>query len=255
MEVMDNKALQSWVTTAWTNIFGGRGKGNAALQARGDMLVRYHEAVYHYFLKKIGNQHAAEELYSNFALRLMETDALIKGADPKRGRFRNYLKTALHHMVMDYYRTRSRKKEQPLAIDVAAHEAVAAESGDADADFSPIWQQELLNQAWKALEDIEKKTGQMHYTVLRFQSDHPDLKAPQIAEQLAAKLGKAFTPESIRQTIHRGREKFAKLLIEEVERSLENPTPDELEAELIDLQLLPYCKKALEERRKNAEKL
>lgn len=254
MEGTENKALHSWVTTAWTNIIHGRGKGNAAGEARGEMLVRYHETVYHYFLKKIGNQHAAEELYSNFALRLMETDDLIKRADPERGRFRNYLKTALHHMVMDYYRKRSRKKEQPLAIDVAVHDAVAQESGDADADFSPIWQQEMLNQAWKALENIEKKTGQMHYTVLRFQSDHADLKAPQIAEQLGAKLGKTFTPESIRQTIHRGREKFAKLLLEEVEHSLDKPSLDELEQELIDLQLLPYCKRALEQRRAEAAK-
>jgi RNA polymerase sigma-70 factor (ECF subfamily) len=242
--------MTTWATTAWTKVFAGGKEGDNALQARKDLLVRYHEAVYHYFLLKIRNPHDAGELYTNFALRLMETSDLVKNATPEKGRFRHYLKAALHHMVLDYHRRRTRdRKVQPLALDVAQHDVVSDQSGEAGGDFPPIWRQELLNQAWKALEKIEKKTGQLHYTVLRFQSDHPDLKAPQIADQLSAKMGKPFTHDGVRQTLHRAREKYAVLLLEEVERSMENPTMDDLEAELIDLQLLSFCKKALEKRR------
>jgi RNA polymerase sigma factor (sigma-70 family) len=243
--------MTTWATTAWTKVFAGGKEGDNALQARKDLLVRYHEAVYHYFLLKIRDPHDAGELYTNFALRLMETPDLVKNATPEKGRFRHYLKAALHHMVIDYYRKRARdRKVQPLTLDVAQHEGVAEEGGSTD--FPPIWRQELLNQAWKALEKIEKKTRQLHYTVLRYQSDHPDLEAPQIAEQLSAKLGRPFTHDGVRQTLHRAREKYAVLLLEEVERSMESPTLDDLEAELIDLQLLAFCKKALEKRRAEA---
>ena len=245
MNENDKNLLHSWVMTTWNGVFNGCGEGDDAKQARHALLLRYHEAVYHYFLHKIRDPHAAHELYSNFALRLIENDRLLKNADPARGRFRGYLKTALHHMVIDYYRA-ARKGPKFGPLDPATHDV---EDDERDGGFSPIWRQELLNQAWKALQAQEKKTGQPHYTVLRCQSDNPDVKAPQLAERLTALLGKPYTHESVRQALHRAREKFAGLLLEEVERTLDSPTTDELEEELIDQQLLPYCKKALERRR------
>jgi RNA polymerase sigma factor (sigma-70 family) len=250
MNENEKSLLHSWVMTTWSGVFKGRGEGDTAKQARNDLLVRYHEAVYHYFLAKIRDPHAAHELYSNFAVRLIETDRLLKNADPNRGRFRHYLKAALHHMVIDYYRNRARPDQaRRLSFDPAQHDVVAVNEDERDGDFSPIWRQELLNQAWKALQALEQRTGQPHYTVLRAQSDNPDVRAPQLAEQLSAKLSKPFSADGVRQALHRAREKFAALLLEEVERTLESPTLDELEAELIDQQLLPYCKKALEKRR------
>ena len=243
----DKNLLHSWVMTTWDGVFNGRGEGDDAKRARHSLLLRYHEAVYHYFLRKIRDPHAAHELYSNFAVKIIESDRLLKRADPARGRFRNYLKTALHHMVVDYYRARKvGGKVGQIVFDPAEHDAAA------DDDFSEqVWPQELLNQAWKALQSQEKQTGQPHYTVLRCQSDNPGLKAPQLAERLTVLLGKLYTSESVRQALHRAREKFAGFLLEEVERTLESPTPEELEAELIDLKLLAYCQKALAKRRQD----
>jgi RNA polymerase sigma-70 factor (ECF subfamily) len=239
--------LHSWATTTWPKILQGRGAGDEAAAARNQLLIRYHEAVYHYFLKKLRDPHAAQELYSNFALRLIESDSLIKRADPGRGRFRNYLKTALHNMVMDYHRRKKRDgKVQPLHLDPGEHDVPTDDEGDS---FKPIFAQELLNQAWKVLREHEKATGQLHYSVLRFQADHPEVRAPVMAEQLSESLGKPLSPDAVRQALHRAREKFATLLLEEVERSLQNPSLEELEEELIDLQLLIYCKRALDKRR------
>ncbi len=239
--------LHSWVVTAWPKIFEGRGDGEGALKARHELLVRYHEVVYHYFLKKLHNHHAAQELYSNFALRLLESDALIAGVDPNRGRFRAYLKTALHNMVNDYYRRQGQGPHiGPLPTDPSAVEVVQEE----DSAFPPLWRQELLNQAWKALEASEKGGHGIGFAVLRYQSDHPESRSPQIAEELTQRLGRPITSDAVRTALHRAREKFAALLMDEVERSLQNPTLDTLEEELIDLKLLPYCKKALEQRRR-----
>lgn len=247
----DPSMLLTWAPTVWSQVLQGRGHTDTAQQARNQLLIRYHEAVYHYLLRKLRDPQAAQELYSTFALKLIETDQLLRRANPERGSFRNYLKTSLHHMVVDHYRKINReRKVKPLSLDPAEHDI--PDEGN-DPDFSSIWRQEMLNQTWKALEDNDKKTGQVFYIVLRFQSDNPDLRAIQIAEQLGPKLGKTLTAESVRQTIHRGREKFAQLLMEEVDRSLNNPTFDELERELADLQLLTYCQKALEKRRENKD--
>jgi hypothetical protein len=45
------------------------------------------------------------------------------------------------------------------------------------------------------------------------------------------------------------RERFADLMLNEIVQGLSNPTVENLEEELIDLNLLEYCRPALERRR------
>ena len=71
----------------------------------------------------------------------------------------------------------------------------------------------------------------------------------QLAEQLGASLGRPLTAASVSQTLHRARVKFAALLVAEVARSLETVVPDEVEQELLDLDLLRYCRPAQRRRR------
>lgn len=49
--------------------------------------------------------------------------------------------------------------------------------------------------------------------------------------------------------IHRARERFADLLLSEVERSLDKRAETDLESEMAELELLSYCKSALARRR------
>ena len=72
------------------------------------------------------------------------------------------------------------------------------------------------------------------------------MRAPQLAEALAARLDRAFTAAGIRQILHRSRERFAALLLDEVAHSLQSPTAEQLEEELAELGLLDYCRPALE---------
>jgi hypothetical protein len=58
-----------------------------------------------------------------------------------------------------------------------------------------------------------------------------------MAQVLGHRLGKPLTAAAMRQTIHRAREKFADLLIDEVARSLQTGDVERLEQELIDLGL------------------
>jgi hypothetical protein len=52
----------------------------------------------------------------------------------------------------------------------------------------------------------------------------------------------------VRKTLQRAQAKFADLLVEEVATSLESATEEELQSELRELELLRYCRSALERR-------
>lgn len=70
-----------------------------------------------------------------------------------------------------------------------------------------------------------------------------------MAERLGSLLAKPLTADGVRQLLHRAREKFAAFLLDDVAQSLQNPSNEELEQELIDLNLLEYCRPDLERRK------
>jgi DNA-directed RNA polymerase specialized sigma24 family protein len=215
-----------------------------AMAARQELLERYGGAVRRYLRKLLYDPDSANEVFQEFALRLLHGD--LRGADPQRGRFRNFVKGTLFHLVADY-RKQQRNWPEPLPADGAA---LAANLQDVESDrqFVESWGDELLARAWAALAELEARTGQPFYAVLRFRADHPELRSPQLAQQLTAQLGHPFTAAGIRQALHRAREKFADLLLDEVTHSLENPTAEQFVQELVELSLLDYCRPALERR-------
>ena len=87
--------------------------------------------------------------------------------------------------------------------------------------------------------------------MLRWRAEHPQAAAAELAEELSARGGRAFTDAGVRQTLHRAREKFSALLLEEVARSLETADPTRIDQELIDLGLFSYCRPARERRAEN----
>ncbi|MBI3468965.1 MAG: hypothetical protein HY000_38670, partial [Planctomycetes bacterium] len=81
-----------------------------------------------------------------------------------------------------------------------------------------------------------------------YRVDHPDLRSPVLAEGLSGELGREISAANVRVMLHRAREQFALLLLDQVAQSLENPGRDELEQELIELELLDYCRPVLASR-------
>jgi hypothetical protein len=72
--------------------------------------------------------------------------------------------------------------------------------------------------------------------------DAPDLNSTKWAEQLSSKLGRKVTSGNFRQALQRARREFAEHLLQEVRDSLDDPTPDAVENELADLELLEHCR-------------
>lgn len=240
----------SKLSTAWDEIMRAHaGLADGAALAQQRLLRRYGRAIFRYLLASVRDEDAAEELSQEFALRFVRGD--FKHLDPARGRFRDYVKAVLGNLVKAY-----RQKQNAQAVplpgsnwDLAAPDPAPEE---ADPEFVDGWKEELLTRAWEELADHEQQTGQPYYTVLRFRSENPAVSSAQMAEQLGAQLGKAYTDAAVRQVLHRAREKYADLLVEEVALSLQTTESDRLEQELTELGLLDYCRSALRRRKQQA---
>lgn len=214
--------------------------------AREQLLERYGPAARGYLYGALRDEPAAADLFQQFALRVL--DGSFQRADPQRGRFRDYVKTTLFHLLAYHQRLR---RQQPLPLD-AASAAVAVEEppgAEEDRTFLTLWRHELLGHAWAALARHEEQTGQPVHTVLRLQVEHPLFKSPQLAQELGQRLGQPVTADWVRKWLGRARELFADCLVAEVAGSLDPGTAEQLEQELIDLELLDRCRDALERRR------
>eukprot|EP00913_Durusdinium_trenchii_P008798 g8264.t1 len=227
----------SRISTHWTLVAEAHGDrdGQRAMAA---LVQKYRAAVFRYLLGAIRDANAAEELCQEFLLRFLSGN--FHRADPKRGRFRNYLKTALINLVNDY---RAESAKAPRAMGSRAPEPVAPHDDDADsgANFVLTWREELLEQTWAAL----RKSREKYFEVLRLRVHSPEATSRELAEQLT-QSGVPMTAANVRKVAQRAQAKFAELLVEEVVSTMDEPDAELLNAELQELDLLKYCRTAAE---------
>jgi RNA polymerase sigma-70 factor (ECF subfamily) len=222
----------SQMSTHWPEL--ARARADGAADARRAVLFRYGGAVYRYLLAATRDPHAADDLSQEFALRFLR--GTYDHADPAKGRFRDLVKTVLHHLVVDHYRTR---KGVPLP-DNGCSVAGPPTGAEADEEFLPHWRGELLDRAWDELRTAERASGRPVYTVLKWRVDHPDLSAAAGAAALGTATGSPVAPDGFRQWLHRARGQFADLLWSEVAFSVGTTSPETVAAELAALGLLRY---------------
>jgi RNA polymerase sigma factor (sigma-70 family) len=248
---MDQAMLQnrlSQISTVWTLVsraHGGPAEVDAHAQAA--LVQRYQAAVYRYLLGALGDADSADEVFQEFALRLLRGD--FHRAAPERGRFRDFVRTSLINLVINF----RKKHGRAVPLDnIAEPAADSSMSQSLDEEFLANWRKALLDKAWEALAALQKPDGPPYYRVVRCKSEHPDLTSAQLAEQLAAEMPSptTFTEENLRKILQRGRELFTDLLVDEVAHSLRTSSDDDLAQELIDLGFQSYCRRALERRRK-----
>jgi RNA polymerase sigma-70 factor (ECF subfamily) len=242
--IQDDDQHLEQMSTEWTQWHQAhRGEPAVRRQAQRQFLERYGGAIRRYLGKVARDPETADELFQEFALRLVRGD--LHTADPQRGRLRCFLKGVLFRLIAVHRRIR-RLRQHVLSADHPEPVAEPVAQHDADREFLVSWREELLARSWAALAEIDRRTGQPLYQVLRFRTAHPEMRSPQMAEQLTERLGRPFSAAGVRQTLHRAREKFAEVLLREVAQSLPTPAGGLLEQELSDLGLLEYCRPALE---------
>jgi len=233
----------SGIRTIWTDVKEAvEGGSDNAAKAQERVLQRYRSPIYRYLRACLGSENAADEVLSDFDTKFLRGD--FRNASPERGRFRDLLKTVLRNLVMDYFKRK--KRDMPNLSSTGGDLADDPESLLAsDRQFLDNWRANLLEKSWAALEQFERETERPLYTVLKLRAMNAEMRSAQIAEELGRQMNRAISADWVRKNLERARKQFADLLLQEVASSIDEPTPDSVEEELLDLGLFEYCKDAL----------
>jgi RNA polymerase sigma-70 factor (ECF subfamily) len=227
-------ARLSRITTLWTLVREAHADvAEGVPEAQQRLLEYYCGAAYRYLLGAVRNEQDAEELFQEFALRFLRGD--FRRADPGKGRFRDYLKTALIHLISDH-RSAQTRRGIPLPASMVAAEEREAEASD-EAEFIASWREELLQRTWSALALSHPPL----YHVLLRKAENPEITAAAIALDEARDRGtQPMSAATVRVMLHRARAKFGEILLQEVQSSLQGAPEDAVHEELRALGLWRY---------------
>lgn len=226
------------ISTSWSLVEKANSGLDEERHAAQQLIVeRYGPAVRRYLETILGDSDAAD-VSQEFALSLIRGD--LRHADQSKGRFRNYVKSVVTHLVIKH-RQREQRFQRSLKEDRDSRDAPLTPTDAEDKDFNEAWRAELLSRTWRALADVQPN----YHTVLRWRVDHPKVRSSEMADQLRDALGKSLTAAAVRQMLRRARGLFGELLLEEITCSLDAATPEVVEEELAELDLLKYCQPAL----------
>lgn len=196
-------------------------------------VTRYGAAVRAYLRALLPTPDDADEVEQEFLLQVVAKG--FPTVAPGRGHFRHYLIAIVRNAAYGYLRKRARR---PAMIGDLSQIPTAAA---ADREWQSGWRQCVLANTWNALRDHQKRhKGNFFHSVLKASIEHPDENSTECAARVSRTTGHTLTAESYRKQLSRARERFARLLIDEVARTISNVTPDLLAEELRDLDLLAY---------------
>jgi RNA polymerase sigma factor (sigma-70 family) len=240
----ENPQHISQIDTLWTLVHQAHRSEGAVAAAQELLLRRYSSAILAYLTRVAGDPDTAADLFQEFAVRMLRGD--FGGATARRGRFRDYLKTSLRNLVVDY-RRREGRSPISLAHDVEAAEVLPGTPAD-ETGFDQAWRDELMDCAWRHLAEFENGSGQPWHTVLRMRVDRPEATSTELAGELSRRQGRAISEANVRKLLQRAREAFCDRLVAEVSGYVDSPEREAVEWELVDLGLHEWCKSALDRR-------
>ena len=240
-EPADERSRLDAISTRWTLLRKAHaGSATSAGAARNALVLRYLPAIRRYIGALVQNDQDADDIAQDAVVRLLAGD--FAGADPTRGRFRDLLKVAVRNMVRN--RWAQQKRRRGASLDVA--EIAATPSLEDDACWLAEWRTGVLDLAWKAIQQHQQdRPGSVAYTLLRLRTEFPNDSSEELASRLSRATGQALRADAMRQKLHRARLKFVDLLIAEVAHGLDQPTPERIEEELIDLGLMDFLRELL----------
>lgn len=213
--------------TSWTVIRNAHLTGPVGQEAMGQLIGRYHDAVERYLRLKLRDQNLADEVFQEFWTKLLTHK--LAGADNTKGRFRDYLRTVLHRLIIDHFRGR---KLQPLPP------GDLLDPAKPDDDYDRVWREAVIKRVWLRLETYEAGTPKNRYaTVLHLRVGDQKAAIEDLSAQLAEQTRTKVTPEAFRKTLQRARGKFLELLVQELKDTIHPCTNEDIEAEINDLGL------------------
>ena len=221
--------------TSWTDVLaaqrGGSPEASAALEK---LCSTYWYPLYAYLRRKGHDPHKAQDLNQEFFYRLIRENYL-GAVDRRRGKFRSFLLAALNHFVSnqrDHDRAAKRGGGQALLSldDTDAENRFKLEPASGlspEKIFERNWFLTLFDQALARLREEQTAAGRAELF------DELKLFIVEDAEPgdyNAAAARVKMTPNAVAVTVHRLRERYKKLVHEEVVRTVADPS--EIEEEL-----------------------
>ena len=189
--------------TRWTLIRAAQAGDSAAWEA---FVQRYRPPLIEW-LRHLGAREAAEDLAQEVFLRLHARDVLER-AEPRRGRFRDLLRAVARYTLSDHRERETAGKRGGGAVVASLGERdPPAPAQDVDQAFDRAW---LLHLLELALERLREEYPHYHAAI------SGALLEERAQEQVGAELGRSRG--EVKNWVHRGKQKLALFLREEVWR-------------------------------------
>jgi RNA polymerase sigma factor (sigma-70 family) len=232
--------------TNWSLIFdAARGDVLPATTALEKLARRYWPAVYAFIRRSGRDVHEASDLTQGFVCDVILSRNLFHHADPKRGRFRTLLLSALQNYLKEKHRHDMREKRsagtRPLQLDESDLAAVeTSQGGSPEQAFRAQWNATLIRQVLQRVQDGCRASGlETHWEVFEARVVRPMLlgepRVPysKLVERL--ELDDAGQAANMMVTVKR---RFVHALVEEVGCTVHDPlqVEDELRELLRDLE-------------------
>lgn len=233
-------AQRSFQTTRWSVVSRALGSDDAAArQALAALCEAYWYPLYAYFRRSGNSPHDAEDLTQGFFARLLANE-ILAAADPDKGRLRTFLLAcARNYLRGERDRAMAQKRGADVLVNfdpAQAEERYALEPADAlapDRLFQRRWALTVLDHSLKLLAAEYTSADQASLfedlrPFLGFGAD-PEKQYDEISATLGIPVG------TLKNKVFRLRERWRRLLFEQVALTLENPTPEEIKGELAEL--------------------
>jgi RNA polymerase sigma-70 factor (ECF subfamily) len=227
----------SFPTTHWSLVARAGGVSSPGAREALELLCRAYWFPIYAFIRRHGaDAEAARDLTQTYFTRLLEKDLLL-AADPRKGRFRSFLKTDCTYFLADQ---RDREKAQKRggvramirieALD--AEDRYRREMADEltpERQFDRTWALTLLDRVLDQLaaEYADSRRGALFERLQAVLTPGSPLSS---YAALAAQLG--MTEGAVQVAVHRLRRRYRAILREHIAATLDEPTDADVEDEI-----------------------
>lgn len=221
-------------STQWSTVLRSQRDGVEAAKAMNDLCSRYWYPLYAYLRSRGFGREDAQDITQTFFMKAV-MGGLLQNADQERGKLRSFLLASLTRHISNHLRHERAEKRGgraimlPLECFTAEERFVKepADTRDPEKLFLLAWARELMDRVRSKLRAYYGRTKRAEmFAVLEPHLAMDEAGTPY--SDLAQRLG--TTEVSLRMQVHRTRQRFGKLLREEVALTVQSES--ELEEEM-----------------------
>ncbi len=218
---------RSFPTTRWSLVLAaGQVRGQSSDEALANLCEIYWPAVYTYARYRGYGTNDAEDLTQGFFAKLLEK-SYVRQADRERGKFRTFLLSSFkNYMANEWDRTQAQKRgggQWFVSLDFTDAEGQIriepADEATPETIFAQRWARTLLDRVLDQLrEEVVGVGGEERFDRMKCCLTGSEPSVPY--RQLAADLD--MSESAVKVAVHRMRQRFARLVRQEVEHTVDN---------------------------------